>query len=1206
MQIVRRRTSTTAVPAHAAQMPNVTTRGNRKGWLPASLRRPYLLSLSGILLLLAVTIEILRQYSNRHNGIVQYKRKEDLSSTAWRAYTDTPTIFAVLVMVLWEICAQDILRLEPYFQLARPHDVPASVLFINYAFDVAILAPIRAARNRHWIVLCVSFMSLLIRILLPSLLSGLFVLVAITSVETKPLDTWPSLVNLGIQESWFSTEAAYSHMQTVPVGDHPGSYLPLRYTTAPVSTPADDGNRISLTLNQSVYWSNMTCADVALTGAVPNTSLGAGSPTYLINHRESSWSLHNITIPEVDTASDCHISIQLDSLVPFVDGRFQARYWEPVRQSSANSSSLSVFNVNNCPSVGLFGVLVDLENTAETLLYSNVTVFACHPTYQRAIANVSLTWNSSISSAEIVPSTVQELGHKEFSIDGLQRLMSSKRTVLGDEEIFGGPVADKMPINSSRVIGRSRIAVIGDSDILRLSQYQEMIGRLWNDEFITAINRLFDPVAGVLPIDAEQVTAAVALTVVSQAAIILETILLLAFFLLLCLSYIYPRRCNILHGNPSSLAAQCACIARLISPETLLALSHPGYHLTKTRNLRKWAKAYWCLWRDRPKGRQIEITSQDGYHVGACSPPASSGRRDPMPHFLTIPWFTIECILLIGTVAIFGLAFRYMQFQNIKSFTSIEVDISAIFLIYGPAVLSSIIRALFASIHRHLSITEPWIRLRNGKVSSKRLFTPSYGFPSPVVLSLRSGSRAPASIFSLSIICLLNLALIVVSGGLFEPQLNNYYTSTPGLTTSYNSSMLSSQGLRMDFEGYDSAVFTLTMSPSFTTWTTTDFSFLPLATNEPDGSIGVLYTAVTRGIGAYLNCRVMPHSQAFTDRESWTVNWTYTSFHDSENIRCTVQMPLDLDNGHIGQGTIHYLWPENGDPRCQRLTFVVLASWVNKGPVILDEHNFTALQCEPKVDIRDFHIYFNPYGVVQQYESVVGSSITGGQLFKNASDTLEDFNQGLGDFVQYLHSHEHLAFYQSAFPGYTTAQAYHRMEHNPTEFDHDTFMQAVQSIYQATFANYLTLRRDLFFNRLSPDTAVPVNGTTMYTLWGFMPSNTSMVIIISLISIDVLALMAVFLLYHGRYDGPRIPKSLGSLIPWVAQSRMLQEIEKTYDMNEKEREAFQQEDQQYHFRPYTRADGEKMWVFDYDEREGTELALRTTSHRGDDDTPNTT
>ncbi|KAE8165686.1 hypothetical protein BDV40DRAFT_258068 [Aspergillus tamarii] len=1182
------------VRAHGARMPDVTTDEYRKGWLPISLRRTYLLSFSVMLLLMLVAIAFLHQYSIRQNGVVKYQRKEDLSSGAWRAYTDTPTIFAVLAMALWDTCAQNVLRLETYFQLARPDGVPANVLFMNYAFDNVILAPIRAARNRHWIVFCVSLMSLLMRILVPSLLSGLFVLTGVTLVETKTLDTWPSLVNLDIQESWFSSQATYSKTQNAVISDRSELYHPSKYATAPLSIPVDDRNQSSfLTLSQSVYWSNMTCVHVDLAGTIPSPVQYPSSTTDLMDHRRLSWNLRNVTIPEVGETSYCHVSAQLDSLVPYIEGRFQARHWEPTK-FGANSSSFSVFDVDHCPSVTLLGLIIDLENTTEMFLHSNVTLFGCQPVYQKAIANVSLAWNSSITNAEITPSTVQDLGREEFSMHGLQRLIYSRRTVLGDQQMLIGPASEQTPTDSSRAMGRVRVAVIAGSDVLRLAQYQERIGRLWNDQFTTAISRFFDPVAGVFQTDAVQVTATVALTVVSQAAVILEIILFLGFVLLVFLSYYYPRRANVLHGNPSSLASQCASLARLISPQTLLALSHPRYHLAKTRDLRKWARGFWCLWSDRSSPPQIEITSRDGCQLGTCSPPVPSGRRDPMPHFLTIPWFLMECILLIGTVAAFGVAYRYMQFQNMGSFSSTEVQISSIFLIYGPTMISSVIRSLFTSIHRHLSVAEPWIRLRNGKVSAARLFSSTYGTLTPLLAFLRSGSRVPLSILALSIVCLLNLVLIVVSGGLFEPQLNKYYSSTAKLTKSYDPSRFSREGLDMDFTGYDSVLFTL-MNQSFATWTTMDYSFLPLATNEPDGVIGVLYDAFTRGIGTYLNCGTIPRNHASTSHGSRMINWTYSPFDGPEVAHCAVQLRLDFDDDHIDQGAIRYVWPSDDNPTCQRSTFLVFASLANNPSAPPDQENFTALHCEPKIDIRDFHVHFDPQGVVQRYESVADSAITSGEFFNNASATLEVFNQGLGSFVKNLHSHAHLAFYQSSFPEHTTAQAYLSMKRKSTAVDPDTLIQAVQSVYQATFANYLTLRRDLFFNRVTPDTAVSVNGTTTYTIWGFMPSNTSIVIIISLVSIDVLALMAIFLLYHGRYDGPRIPKSLGSLIPWVAQSRMLQELGKTYDMDEKEREAFQQQDRQYRFWTYTRLDGERMWVLDYDERVGTELALRNPS-----------
>jgi hypothetical protein len=64
---------------------------------------------------MAIAIEVLRQYSNRRNGIVKYKRNTDISPAEWRASINAPTALALAAMMLWEICSQDVLRLEPYF-----------------------------------------------------------------------------------------------------------------------------------------------------------------------------------------------------------------------------------------------------------------------------------------------------------------------------------------------------------------------------------------------------------------------------------------------------------------------------------------------------------------------------------------------------------------------------------------------------------------------------------------------------------------------------------------------------------------------------------------------------------------------------------------------------------------------------------------------------------------------------------------------------------------------------------------------------------------------------------------------------------------------------------------------------------------------------------------------------------------------------------
>jgi hypothetical protein len=792
-------------------------------------------------------------------------------------------------------------------------------------------------------------------------------------------------------------------------------------------------------------------------------------------------------------------------------------------------------------------------------------------------------------------------------MQGFQHLISFTPTAGADQSIAD----DALTVNNLvSATNQSRVALFGSTDISPLGQYQEGLGRLWNAEFITTISKFFNLAENASHIEQELVIIALALTVVPKAAIISETILVLGTSLLLFLAYRYHRIPNLLHEDPGSIAAQCAFVSRFISPQTLQAFSQPQFHLAKTRELRRWARGFWCGWEKGPRGHQFGITSRDGtpLQIGASSSPSLSGRRDPMPHFLTIPWAIIECVLLMGTIAAFSLAVRYMAFHNIESFASRGVIITVLFLIFGPTLISSIISSLFDSIHRQVSVTDAWIRLRKGILSATQLSTSNQTFITTLGAALRSPSSVTPTIASLSFICFLNLVLILLCGGLFEPQQNTYFSATPALTAAYNSSRFATPRLQTDFQGYDSALHAMATNASYAPWTTVRYSAYPLATNEPEDSVNVVYSASTRGIGTELHCSELSHDTLSIDHLHRTMSWTYTPLGVSENLPCSVEMPLDGQDASEDQLSIRYAWPTSGSSFCQRQTLFIAASWADSTIGSLTARNFTALQCQPKIVIQDYNVQFTPRGNIQASKPVADSSITGGRLFSNAWEALGDFNQGLGQFVQRIQSqqqnHEALP-YQSSFPGRMTACVYisQTSETSPsspptTPPDPSTLAQAAQSLYQATFSTYLTLRRAHFLTPLPPDKAPSVDGTTTYTLWGLMPSRSSMALIIAIICIDVLALIAVFALYHGRYDAPRVPTTLGSLMPWVSGSHdMLRDLGETYGVRAERRVVgcLSGKHREFRLRPAGGGDGtgKGMWVLDYvgKEVEGVELDL---------------
>lgn len=122
---------------------------------------------------LLLAVETLRQFTNRYGGLAFFRDTAHVSGLQSFGYNYVPIVIALVLVIFWSIIDFDVLRLEPYFQLSRPEGAPANVLFINYNFGQTLLTPILSAQRRHWIVLLVCLVTVMIRLFLPALQSTL-------------------------------------------------------------------------------------------------------------------------------------------------------------------------------------------------------------------------------------------------------------------------------------------------------------------------------------------------------------------------------------------------------------------------------------------------------------------------------------------------------------------------------------------------------------------------------------------------------------------------------------------------------------------------------------------------------------------------------------------------------------------------------------------------------------------------------------------------------------------------------------------------------------------------------------------------------------------------------------------------------------------------------------------------------------------------
>ncbi|KAF7594147.1 hypothetical protein BBP40_009996 [Aspergillus hancockii] len=384
--------------------------------------------------------------------------------------------------------------------------------------------------------------------------------------------------------------------------------------------------------------------------------------------------------------------------------------------------------------------------------------------------------------------------------------------------------------------------------------------------------------------------------------------------------------------------------------------------------------------------------------------------------------------------------------------------------------------------------------------------------------------RGPRPLVILSLVCILDLILSIVSGGLFEPQLKHHSETTSHLLSRYNLSTFAVPSFTAPFDGYSLIPSGNPTDTFLLPWTIPGYSFIPFAIDEPEDE-RTSYTATTRGIGADLMCESLPLNHSWIDSQSARAYWRYKPFGDEAELNCTVEIP----NGGYGyvQEYIHYLTPPEffWSSSCATSTILILALWNTMTATLMDSGNTVALHCEPSIHIQDFAIQFDHSGWIEAYDPVPGSLITSGELVHNASRVLAQFNGALK-----------------------------RLAPRSTSFDPEILIRAVQSAYATIFSTHLTLRRDIYLDRLAQADSAAVEGTVTHSVWGLLPSTPSIIIVIVLVSLDVLVIAGVFVTRRRRFHGPRIPKTIGSIIPWIAHSRMMDDFNGTHQWTDAERQ----------------------------------------------------
>ncbi|GAB1197214.1 hypothetical protein APSETT444_006505 [Aspergillus pseudonomiae] len=518
---------------------------------------------------------------------------------------------------------------------------------------------------------------------------------------------------------------------------------------------------------------------------------------------------------------------------------------------------------------------------------------------------------------------------------------------------------------------------------------------------------------------------------------------------------------------------------------------------------------------------------------------------------ITAPAIASEIILLLGGVTCVFLAVFYQSRENILKSDpgSIAAMCSIVADLFNPAGVQTIAKYTDQSTARQL----------NRKLRAWQCYW--YQEPSGRKLGFLPGEAPPRT--------------LPVLGALFTQSRTTAAWPTQAVELRYDhSTILNSSTIPTLFQ-YGPIESTLLNSISLLPWTSPDYSFVPFSvhTDKMDNT----YQAVTLGIGADLNCHLVPLTHGLPkdefDEDSSVPNLTTRDTENGERV------PSIIRDNASEPYSVQLLAPSGATDNGTLTVLLTLHSSSNP-----DFYSKLALQCHSIPRIQNFTIGFDPSGILQYYYPI-DSAFTSGQLVDNVTSNVANYHQHFLASIQDTSGKgavDEPKLFPSDWPGSLIKMLYENGNSQLTIIDPDRLADATQQVYQWLFAAYFSLQKDMYLKPL-PEPIMDNNAEIMRPTWAIARSLSSFIVALIMVSSMVIALVLVFITRYGKFKGPRVPRSLGSVLVWLTDSPILPSFYGTYDWTTAARRDYLIGlDKRYIFRMVTTPTGEQKWVIEED------------------------
>ena len=553
-------------------------------------------------------------------------------------------------------------------------------------------------------------------------------------------------------------------------------------------------------------------------------------------------------------------------------------------------------------------------------------------------------------------------------------------------------------------------------------------------------------------------------------------------------------------------------------------------------------------------------------------------KSDSLPFFATKTGLCLSMASLIGIILALSLVLSYSyRYDGFRALSNEKTAPSQLVWKFIPTLIATLFASAWAVLHRDISVMEPFIDLAPGHAHAHDSLSLKFA-SRPPIKGLAEAFKCKRFLVGLvSLMTLSTSILSVAMGGLFSRSMVGTNENSVEYTSAYGPKMLPSDWnpLALDMSrALDVLRSGLTDGTRNMTWARGSTAFVPIKVPKRLLKKHGKYYGVTVGITADLACEAMDMSDETNATLGGTgfgtlpnglpmAYWQARSYNNSLQANCSLSMPFPLNDT---TQSIRYRWSEplaglansSSQSICRSASLIVVeqgewwSTW--KSSSTLPARRRSASICRPSLTVQNWNIEFNDVYHV--------SSAAPADPSTNDIISANEYFDGVDEFIGLFNSHflgsandsslrdQH---YSYDWPGLLAARLKSLAVTNSSFLSPAAQTEAVRIIYGRTFSAFFSTYRNRLLARSKDPVPLPA-GSAQYRESRMLPSLALFVISLFLLSMYMLVAFCVVTRRRQRFSGPRIPKSLGSIMPWVLHSHMLKDFESTHCLSTEQKD----------------------------------------------------